>query len=264
MEENKEVKKEKVEEKVKSEKKETKVEKDVKQNEEIKKDDTTFRRVEMPNKNKKEKKKHRVLKTILVIIGILVIAYLVFAIRNFYILKDILVKAGAYENIGDYLYETKIMDNGNQTEFLYTRKNNEARVDIENKSTPENSLIIWKNYNDNEAIVVFEGRNKAIETEADKTIDMVANFPFQFSQLHEGMSGLGLFSLIYSQEYNGKECYVLQIALDYKIWVEKDTGLVVKQESDENYVIECTNIEVNNIPEIDEPDLTGYDIQNNK
>ena len=73
-----------------------------------------------------------------------------------------------------------------------------------------------------------------------------------------------MFSLIYSQEYNGKECYVLQIALDYKIWVEKDTGLVVKQESDENYVIECTNIEVNNIPEIDEPDLTGYDIQNNK
>ena len=235
MEENKEVKKEKI----KSEKKETKVEKDVKQNEETKKDDTTFRRVEMPSKNKKEKKKHRVLKTIL-------------------------VKAGAYENIEDYLYETKIMNNGNQTEFLYTRKNNEARVDIENKSIPENSLILWKNYNDNEAIVVFEGRNKAIKSEADKTIDMVANFPFQFSQLHEGMSGLGLFSLIYSQEYNGKECYVLQIALDYKIWVEKDTGLVLKEESDENYVIECINIEVNNIPEIDEPDLTGYDIQNNK
>ena len=54
------------------------------------KSDTTFKKVE--TKNKKEKSNHGLLKAILVLIGILVIAYFIFVMRNYMILKDIIIR----------------------------------------------------------------------------------------------------------------------------------------------------------------------------
>ena len=245
-------------------KKEEKSNQNTENNENIQKDDTKFKKVEVVNKKEEQKgskvKKHTILKAILIIIGILVIAYLIFVIRNYYILKDILVKAGAYENVENYSYTTKITDEGSEIDFSCIKSDNVIRVDMNNKTKPEKSMIVWKDYNTNEGIIAFTGVNKAIKSEADKTLNIIANFPFQFVQINDAMSGLGLISLMYSDQVNEKNCYVIQLGSDYKIWVEKDTGLVIKQESKDGYVTECTGIEVNNVSEIYKPDLTGYEI----
>ena len=31
------------------------------------------------------------------------------------------------------------------------------------------------------------------------------------------------------QEYNNKECYLIELSKDYKIWVEKETGIVIRE-----------------------------------
>ena len=69
---------------------------------------------------------------------------------------------------------------------------------------------------------------------------------------------------IYTDEYNGKECYVLCLTSDYKKWIDKDTGLVIKTESGENSTTEISDIEIDNIKEIYKPDLTGFEIEDEK
>ena len=49
-----------------------------------------------------------------------------------------------------------------------------------------------------------------------------------------------------------------------KIWIEKDTGLVYRQDSNENIYTEITSLEINNVNEIYTPDLTGYEVRTNE
>lgn len=221
-----------------------------------------FKKVEINNKNntKQNKKNHKFLKTILIIIGILVIAYFIFAVRNYYILKDILIKASRFENIESYSYEVNSKQTDVEVNMKYTTKEGIERLDLNNITKSERDLIIWKDKNTGEGIVAFTGMKNAIKSkDEDKIVIGGGNFPFKFSQMNEGMSGLGLFALIYSRDFNGKDCYVVQIADGYKLWVEKETGLVVKEENSGN-IEELKSLKLENVEEIYKPDLTGYEI----
>ncbi len=200
------------------------------------------------------------LKSILIMIGILVILYAIIALRNYYSLLDILAKAGKYENIENYSYEVKSIWGNSEVQYKYTKKDVYGRMDTDNKTTPESSMTIWQNYDSGESIIAFPRHNKAIVSENGDSILLNGNLPFQFSTISEGMSGLGLITFITSQNYNDKECYVINfIPQNYKIWIEKDTGLMVKQE-DGVSTLEITNIETENIQDVNKPDLTGYEI----
>lgn len=224
----------------------------------IEENDAKFKKVEV--NNEKEKKKHIVLKTILIVIGILVILYAIIALRNYYALLDILAKAGKYENIENYSYEVKSIWDDSEVQYKYTKKDGYGRMDTDNKTTPENSMIAWQNYDSGESIIAFPKHNKATISENGDSMSLNGNLPFQFSTISEGMSGLGLITFITSQNYNDKECYVINFMLqDYKIWIEKDTGLMVKQD-DGISILEITNVETENIQDVNKPDLTGYEI----
>ena len=61
----------------------------------------------MENQSVKKKSNHRILKTLLVLIGILVIVYFVFVMRNYIILNQICEKAEEYKNVTNYTYHSK-------------------------------------------------------------------------------------------------------------------------------------------------------------
>lgn len=229
-------------------------------NKNAKDDETKFKKVETNNNKEKDKgkKKHIFLKTILIIIGILVIAYFIFAIRNYLILKDILVKAGRFEGIEEYSYEINSEQGDIEIKRKYTIKNGVERIDLDNITKQERDVVYWKDTSTGEEIISFPGYQKAIKN-VDQTLVGGTNFPFKFSELNEEMSGLGLFALIYTENLDGKNCYVIQITRDYKIWVEKETGIVVKEENNEN-VEELTSLNITNVPNIYKPDLTGYEV----
>ncbi len=227
-----------------------------------KNEESKFKKVEVKNKHSKEeeKKKHRGLKAILIIIGILVIAYFIFAMRNFYILSNILKKAESYKDLTNYSYQVNINDRENEIKYTYRAKDGVTRTDINNLTMPDRSMIIWDDVSENERIIAFTGKNTAIKTNANEGFQIDGKMPFQFAEDVTGLSGLGLTALIYSENVQEKECYVIVLAPDYKIWVEKDTGLVVQQQSSKDSISEYVNIELNNITEIYKPDLTGYKV----
>ena len=223
--------------------------------------DTKFKKVEVSNKKEKnvKKKKHRILKTILILIGLVVVAYFIFAIRNFLILKDILIKAGKFENIDNYSYETNTKQEDVEFNTKYVSKDGFERMDIDNITYQDRDLVVWKDNHSAEELIVFPETKVAVQHKESYDDVIGRNFPFQFVQMDENMSGLGLFSLIYSNEFNGKDCYVIQIASDYKLWVEKETGLVVKEESN-GAIVELKGVSIQNIEDITKPDLTGYKV----
>ena len=227
-----------------------------------KKEDSKFKKVEENTKveKKNNKKKHKLLKAILIIIGILVIAYFIFAMRNFCILNDILEKSRSYKNLTNYSYQVNINDEDVKIKYTYRVKDGITRTDMENLTIPSHSMIIWEDTNTNERIIAFTGVNTAIKTNVTDGLQVDGKMPFQFAENITGLSGLGLASLIYSENVQEKDCYVIALAPDYKIWIEKDTGLVVQQQDAKNSISEYVNIELNNVTEIYKPDLTGYEV----
>lgn len=281
MEENKnenEIKEEKkVEENVQSEnnKKEEKTnvetEKNVKKETEVKNASSTdtdaakFKKVET-NGSKvqvEKKKKHKLAKAILILIILGIVIYFVFVMRNLFILRDILDKASSYKNLDNYTVSTLANNNGEQTSVVYAKNGQIERVDLTNLQDELKNITLWRNLETNEGIISFPNQRAAVLTDAEH-IGITVSYPTQYAYYGEAISGLGLFSLIYSEEFNGKECYVIQNGVDSKTWVEKETGLTLKAEYGKDMSSEVTDFKVNTIGEIYKPDLTGYEINQNQ
>ena len=229
-------------------------------NESEQKKDSTFRKVETKNKSKnfdasKKKPSHKVIKAIFIIILLLIAAYCIFFCRNLIILSNLKEAVSQYNGITNYSYES--VYTGSHATF---RQNDTAlRVDLVNDQSPEKSLIIWKDKTTNNEIIAFPNQKTAIQSSTSSTT-VDAKLPFTLANMGDGFYGLALYSLIYTENLNGRECYVIQESSDYKMWIEKDTGLLYKMEYSDDMYTEITKVEINSTDEIYKPDLTGYKI----
>lgn len=222
---------------------------------------STFKKVK--SKKLKKKSKHTFLKLILILIIILIIAYFVFFIRNYLIINDIRNKASKYNNITNYSYITlNKYENDSSTAITFIRKDNNIRYEIVDTNKEENTITIWKDLDTKEAITSFPYKKIAIKGNEEDMINITGTVPFEFAYYGDEINGLGLFSLIYTGEYNDKECYVIDLGNNFKKWVEKDTGIILKTQNGEKYVTQVLNVETNSVEEIYKPDLTGYEIKN--
>lgn len=227
--------------------------------------DYTFRKVE--NINVKEEKKEsfisKLFKAILIVIIILIVCYCIFVARNFLILSDIQEKASQYANLTNYSYQTKGTTNEYTSDISCSKNNDISRLDVEIhlNTGEERSLITWNNKVTHEEISSFPNEKEAIISNVDDdTMTMSeAMFPFQLALQGDYIKWYSLTALIYSEEYNGKDCYVIQDGPDSKKWVEKDTGLVLKVQTGD-MITEVVNVEIDTVDEIYKPDLTGYEI----
>lgn len=261
-----EVKKEGISDKSKTT---TKTAKNTKNNTETKEtsktDDLSFKKVEMDASTKKKintnekKSKHGFIKFILILIIILIIAYFIFFVRNLIILNNIKDIMTQTEGSNNYSYTSISNDeNGRTTTVSYYKNQNVERTDL---NTNNNKAVIWYDSTTDEKVFSVPDAKKA-------TIEYVANnemvrLPYVSEiQSENGVPLLSLMSIIYSEEYNSTECYVICYGGTEKIWVSKDNGLVVKRESkvgSEINTVEYKNFKFGNV-QIYKPDLTDYEV----
>ena len=206
------------------------------------KEKNNFKKVEA------KKSKHPIAKAILILIGLLVIIYFVFVMRNYFILNDIREKASKYNDVTNYTYHLK----SESGEYTATVKDNITRMDQRSLKEEDQEMILWSDENTGETIVAFPKQKTA-----QKNILSGVNLtiPFEYTYMDDQLMGMMLYTWIYTDEFDGKECYVLCLGGDFKEWIEKDTGLVVKKDN-----TEITNIGINTVDEVYKPDLTGYKI----
>ena len=228
-------------------------------------DDLSFKKVEMDASTKKKmntnekKSKHGFLKFILILIIILIIAYFIFFVRNLIILNNIKDIMTQTEGSNNYSYTSISNDeNGRTTTVSYYKNQNVERTDL---NTNNNKAVIWYDSTTDEKVFSVLDAKKA-------TIEYVANnemvrLPYVSEiQSENGVPLLSLMSIIYSEEYNSTECYVICYGGTEKIWVSKENGLVVKRESkvgSEINTVEYKNFKFGNV-QIYKPDLTDYEV----
>ena len=222
------------------------VEKEASKADTEKKEEPKFKKAEP----KVKKSKHIVAKTILILIGIVVVLYFIFVMRNYYIINQIKAKASAYKDVNNFTYHTKADD----FESTATQKENIARLDCSRFGKNDEETIIWFDKNTGEGLIVLPNQKKATRV---RFSDVILNAPFEYTNIVMEIETDAkiLYTWIYTDEFDGKECYVLCLGGDFKEWIEKDTGLVVKKDN-----TEITNIGINTVDEVYKPDLTGYKI----
>lgn len=248
----------------KTEKVEPEIKKEVKKEEKPKqekteKEDAKFKKVEGTNKEPEKNKSHKVLKAILILIGIIVVLYFIFAMRNAVILNDIISKSGVYKNVDNYSYQVVSKSGDTELNITCSRMGNIERLDLKNENDASKNVIVWKNYDTDEGILAFTGNNTAVLNSANSF--HFGQFPIDLAFSGNDIIGLGLTAFIYSENLNGKDCYVITVGEDSKIWIEKESGLVLKKQYNDGISVECISFEEDVVTEIYKPDLTGYEIE---
>lgn len=228
-------------------------------------DDLSFKKVEMDASTKKKmsknekKSKHGFFKFILILVIIIIVAYCAFFVRNLIILNNIKDIISQTEGSQNYSYTSVATDgSGSTTTVNYYKDKNVERTDLNSNN---NKAVIWYDGTTDEKIFsVPDARKATIDYIADN--EMV-NLPYVNEiQSQNGVALLSLMSLVYSEEYNSTDCYVICYGNTEKIWVSKDNGLVVKRESKigtEMNTVEYKDFKFGNV-QIYKPDLTGYEV----
>ena len=147
--------------------------------------------------------------------------------------------------------------------LILDKKDNVERVDIEDKNRKVSTIT---DFESNQVTTWYPEEKTASVYNTELTAKI--HLP-----LEEGINNqqtrafMGLTSIIYSEECNSKQCYVIMqvcspkmMNSSQKTWIDKETGLVVKREY-LNSTIEYNNVELNNVRNIDTPDLRTYKVE---
>lgn len=230
-------------------------------NEEVK-EQPIFRKVVTRQEGGKKKKKKeetvftQLVKALLIVVILLIIMYLIFFIRNTIIFNDIVAKMERFTDFNNYSYESISRVNGSNDVTTIKCSKKDSVTLAEFMKNEESLIIFWTDTQNQEKVVLYPESNRA--EISNNTDGVVVAMPLM-SELEQGTvrAFLSLGTLIYSETYNGRDCYVIELDKEQKVWVDKETGLVLRREYTNNY-IEYINIQLNNNGEIAKPDLTGY------
>ena len=164
----------------------------------------------------------------------------------------------------NYSYEMVKKQDGEEIQKMtYYKKDNVERVDLEDKNNNINTITDL----DSNQVTTWNPKEKTASIYNTEVITKV-RLPLEESiNNQESRAFMGLTSIIYTEECNSKECYViLQICSpnmmnsSQKTWIDKETGLVVKREY-LNCTVEYNNVAMNNVRNIDTPDLRTYKVE---
>ena len=218
-------------------------------------------------------KKVKILKNMgkiaLVLIIILIVACIIHTIRNYKIISNLQNNFAQYKDSKNYnisIISTK--DTGVITKTNYYRKDNKQAIFLEKNTNGEIEKISL--YDNGERV------DKFIETKDEKFVQIDTNdlIPINVNNQLETDNNWQKFlgcvkAKIKSENYNGKDCYVITEFISSssstykssKIYVDKETGILLK--NIEEGIVSERKYEFNKVENsiFNEPDISQYTIK---
>ena len=213
----------------------------------------------------------KILKIIGIILIILLVLTLIHTIRNYIIIRNLQNKISKYSNSTNYFVKSESTKNdGTKIIMKYYQKDNKQAVFLE-KTSNENEIKISR-YNNGERVDTFTETKDSKVAQLDTSTLISVNIYNQLETDNKWQTFIGsIISNIRSEKCNDKECYVITgftstTSLTFegtKIYIDKDTGLLVKVIEDET--ISNREYEFNNVEDtiFVEPDISQYTLKNN-
>ena len=110
----------------------------------------------------------------------------------------------------------------------YISESNFISTDNDDK---ERKIIIYKN-NDEKISIIQSGEDKIAFTDSETLMGKVNLDSIGLNSMSTSDKLLlSVTSKITSEEYNDKECYLIEPASTWKLWIDKETGLVIREEN---------------------------------
>lgn len=211
--------------------------------------------------------KKKIFKIIGMILLIVIVLVLIHTIRNYIIISDLQEKVEKYLDSTNYYIKSIATENGGTIVTMeYYRKDNKEVVFLERNLNGEISKISM--YNNGERIDTF-AENKEVKTAQLNSANLMSiNIISPLETTNKWQTFLGsIFANVKSTNYNGKDCYIVKnfmsLPSDYnaKTYIEKDTGLFVKEiqkESSNEKEYEFDNVDDSIFVE---PDISQYTLK---
>lgn len=203
----------------------------------------------------------KVLKIVGIIIAIILVLFMIHAIRNYIILSKI------NENVAKYVESSNMhmKTTSSQMNINFYKKDNKEVAFMEKDNVKISAYKVGEKVDQ----FVDAGDTKTVRLNSGMMVVQVANIAKFDTEWQKFM--LGSVSFIRSETYKDKECYTIDNLLSpyflvgdkSQYTVEKDTGLLLKDTTDG--VTYEREYEFNNVDDsiFVEPDISEYTIQEN-
>lgn len=210
-----------------------------------------------------EKKKMKIWKKILLLILVLFLLFAIFVVRKYIIVTNLLSASKKYVDKTNYIVEVYSLQSNavNLSKTYYKDGDYLSTVRTYNNNTlDERGLTVYNK--DNKTIGIIQSGEEKIALLQGNVLGastMVSTFNI-FNDTTFKLQ-LSLMSKITTDVCNNKECYLIELSKDYKIWVEKETGIILREINidyitNRNYIFDTVTNE-----NIKEPDISDCKIQ---
>lgn len=216
-------------------------------------------------KVEKKKKKHTLLKGILILIIIALVLFLIHFARNYIILDNLLEKQETLKESKNYSFKMNYA-NQNTTMEYYCKDNTIMIV----RDSDAGKVVIWSNKEKKETIYL-NLNNLTATVNNEEVIDSFYNLkPIGLIHNLEELRGFDFMYFITSETINGRDCYKITWILSGETaWYDKENGTMLKIVNDgqkEDYATEYSNWKFNQLTDEDmsRPNLMGYETMTNQ
>lgn len=210
-----------------------------------------------------EKKKMKLWKKILLIVLALLVIFAIFTLRKYIIITNLINASKDYVVKTNYVSDVYCLtsDNVSLTKS-YNKDGNYLNTHrtYSNNISDIRSLTVYNK--DNEMIGIIQSGEDKIALLNGNMVEVTTsvNTISEFDDIKLKIP-LAFTSKITTEECNNKECYLIELSKDYKIWVEKETGIIVREMdlgyiTNRNYTFDVVTDE-----DIKKPDISECKIQ---
>ena len=207
-----------------------------------------------------------ILRKILLVIFIIFIIFFIFTLRKLIILNKIESLAKDRVNSINY-YSEKIFITGKNTTIMKSyNKDGKYLTELrtfEPTVNEKRGTTIYKN-NEDKLVIMESGETKIAFINSDTMIGEISVHTLGTEQLplwHKLL--VSATSRITSEECNNKKCYFIEPAKGWKLWIDKETGLIVREINGSTLQDSYYKFDEVKDEDIIKPDISDYKIVEN-
>lgn len=186
-----------------------------------------------------ENKKMKLWKKLLLVVLALLVVFAIFTLRKYIIITNLINTSKDYISKTNFMVDTYVLTNDSVvlTKSYCKDGNLFSTTETLGHNIIEERKITAYSKGDEKIVIIQSGDDKVLLSNGN-VAPINVNTISEFDDIKLRIP-LAFTSKITKQNCNGKECYLIELSKDYKIWVEKETGIIIR-EMDIEYITNRT------------------------
>lgn len=179
-----------------------------------------------------ENKKMKLWKKILLVLLAILLLFSIYVIRNFIIISDIVNLSKEYARKTNYLVNMYSVQNNNISIMKSYNKEGKYLTVLETKVDDINEIRkLTKFRNESDSVAIIQAGDKKYAMSDDNVLGSLQVVTFGSIADMNILQKLFFSTItkISTEECNNKECYYMEMADGWKLWIDKENGTIIRE-----------------------------------